>query len=369
MSSLKIRVMVTAAGGGVGLSVLRALKNSSLDLYIVGIDINPWAIGLYSCDKGYLVPPAGDVNYREKIIDICLKESIDILIPGSDPELPHLAELSHQLIAEGVLPLVGSMESVQICRDKQKAYQYFIEKKMPFVKTMLLNDSDNYLEILEMEMPLIIKPAGGSSSKDVHVVFDRKELEQFRGINNFIVQEYLIAQQWKINKFDLSLSSVMLNGSLVQKDEISIQILLDRKGIPFASFCSSNSLKEGVPSTVDPIKGTEAEAIAWKMAETLGEVGLIGPCNFQCKVTDKGPVFFEINPRFTGITAVRALFGFNEVEALIRLFHLHEKLDILRQMLQYDDSLLCSRYVTEYVMNRDKFNLIVKEAVIDNQYD
>jgi carbamoyl-phosphate synthase large subunit len=38
----------------------------------------------------------------------------------------------------------------------------------------------------------------------------------------------------------------------------------------------------------------------------------------QLRLTARGPVTFEINPRFSGGVAMRAHFGFNEVEFAIR---------------------------------------------------
>ena len=42
-----------------------------------------------------------------------------------------------------------------------------------------------------------------------------------------------------------------------------------------------------------------------------------GPVNIQCRKTDDGIIPFEINPRFSGTTPIRALFGVNEVETTI----------------------------------------------------
>jgi carbamoyl-phosphate synthase large subunit len=44
----------------------------------------------------------------------------------------------------------------------------------------------------------------------------------------------------------------------------------------------------------------------------------------QLRQRDGQPVPFEINPRFSGTTAVRARMGFNEVDAAIRHFVLGE---------------------------------------------
>jgi nucleoside-diphosphate-sugar epimerase len=47
-------------------------------------------------------------------------------------------------------------------------------------------------------------------------------------------------------------------------------------------------------------------------------LGLKGPLNIQGRLTENGLKIFEMNPRFTGISGMRALMGFNEVEACIK---------------------------------------------------
>jgi carbamoyl-phosphate synthase large subunit len=49
-----------------------------------------------------------------------------------------------------------------------------------------------------------------------------------------------------------------------------------------------------------------------------------GPCNVQLRLTEQGPVCFEINPRFSGTTPIRAHYGYNEVNAAIGNFLLDE---------------------------------------------
>jgi carbamoyl-phosphate synthase large subunit len=46
----------------------------------------------------------------------------------------------------------------------------------------------------------------------------------------------------------------------------------------------------------------------------------LGPCNVQLRMTDEGPVCFEINPRFSGSAPIRAHFGYNEAEAALEHF-------------------------------------------------
>ena len=44
---------------------------------------------------------------------------------------------------------------------------------------------------------------------------------------------------------------------------------------------------------------------------------VLGATNFQLKLTKKGPVIFEINPRFSGTTHIRSLFGLNEIDIIL----------------------------------------------------
>ena len=50
----------------------------------------------------------------------------------------------------------------------------------------------------------------------------------------------------------------------------------------------------------------------------------IGSLNVQLMLTEAGPVPFEINARFSGTTAVRAHFGFNEPEMALRNYFYRE---------------------------------------------
>ena len=46
-------------------------------------------------------------------------------------------------------------------------------------------------------------------------------------------------------------------------------------------------------------------------------LNLWGPVNIQFKVLEKKVYIFEINPRFSGTTFMRSLFGFNQIDQMI----------------------------------------------------
>jgi carbamoyl-phosphate synthase large subunit len=355
-------IAVTAVGGGVGQSVLRALRLSSLQLNIIGLDANPWGAGLYTADRGYIVSLCREKDYIPKLLDIITREQTKVLISGSDPEVTALANARNEILSHGIMPIVGAIEAVRYCRDKRKGYNFFQKHGFPFVPTVTAKEGIALGK--EVGFPLIIKPAGGSASRGINIVFDEEQLRPFLEREDRIIQEYLVPKKWNKKKKELTPDDVFLEGAIKQTDEISIQILHDHSGQYLGKYTSINVLKDGVPMLIDPVQGLKAEEIAYEMTLLLVEHGLIGPCNLQCKDTEKGPVFFEINTRFTGITAVRAAMGFNEVEAVLRRALYDEPLEDVRKRLKVPDNLVCSRYITEAVIPRGELKTMQKSGTV-----
>ena len=103
----------------------------------------------------------------------------------------------------------------------------------------------------------------------------------------------------------------------------------------------------------------EVKAEVKKVADALGELGVIGPFNMQMRLTKRGAVTFEINPRFSGTTVFRAKMGFNEPELAIRHFLLGEEIG----ELQYKKGVVM-RYWEEVYTSIDEFERLKREKKI-----
>jgi carbamoyl-phosphate synthase large subunit len=360
-------IAVTAVGGGVGQSVLRALRLSSLPLNIIGFDPNPWSAGLYTCWKGYTIPHSGDPSFIERLLEHLHLEKVKVLIPGSDPEVMVIAGAREQFISAGIFPVTGAAATVHLCRDKLAGYRFFRDHGIPFARTAPAEEASALAD--EAGFPLIVKPVGGSASRGISIAFNKEQLRQQLEDGAKIVQEYLIPENWGKKQNELTANDLYENGVLRQTDEISIQMLFDHEGNFLGKFTSRNVLRDGVPMLIDPVAVPQAEEIAHKMALLLVEKGYIGPCNLQCKMTERGPIFFEINPRFTGITAVRAAMGFNEVEAILRRALFNEPLNEVRKSLEISKNLVCSRYITEAVIPREHLETLKRHGSVQGQAD
>ena len=65
-----------------------------------------------------------------------------------------------------------------------------------------------------------------------------------------------------------------------------------------------------------------------KVCEEISEkIGAKAAINIQCRLY-KGKVYvFEINPRYSGTTSIRAMTGYNEPEIMIKKYILNEKVE------------------------------------------
>jgi carbamoyl-phosphate synthase large subunit len=82
----------------------------------------------------------------------------------------------------------------------------------------------------------------------------------------------------------------------------------------------------------------QCEAIAKALGPTA-------PINIQCRLVDGRVIPFEINPRFSGTTSLRAMAGYNEPDVLIRRDVLGETIEpnfpyremtIMRGLLEHE---------------------------------
>jgi carbamoyl-phosphate synthase large subunit len=316
-----ITAVVTGVGGGVGQSIIKGLnlsmdRKGGIEYRIVGTDADAFASGLYRTDVGYTVPRSDEEGYVERIVNIIQEENADILIPGSDPEVLKIAENRQKIKSEGdVEILVSPEETVRIGLDKWKTYKYLDENGFETPHTVL---PENVGEIVDKKgFPVVVKPRTGSASRDLFIVTDQEELDYaLAHSDGVIIQEYIIPEKWgdNLNKSDLRR----------QIDEYSTEVIASKEGEIVNSISNWRKMDKGIPSVAKVRPYDEVRQACEKVARSLD---IVGPLNLQARITEKGPIFFELNTRFSGSTAVRCVAGFNGPDTMVRNLVLDEEVD------------------------------------------
>ncbi len=97
-----MNVLITSASRKVGL--VRAFQ-SALARHgggcVVAVDTSPFAPALYLADRHFLVPPTTDPHFIDQIAELCQRESVGLIVPTRDEELPIFAAARSRLERQG----------------------------------------------------------------------------------------------------------------------------------------------------------------------------------------------------------------------------------------------------------------------------
>lgn len=327
-NSKRIRVLVTAiSGGSLGDQIFETLKLAEthsnvkpiLDYYIVTTNIEPAKSGLYETDVGYLVPRSDNKSYILRILAICRKEKIQVVIPGSEPELNVISQNREKFTKNNILVLINSREVIEICQDKLKTMDFLKKRGLLYPRFEILK---NKTLPKSLRFPVVIKPVkGGGGSRNVFIVQDQEDLDYYSNYYNKqkmipLVQEYVGDSSQEYTVGVLTDFEGKLIGSIALKREVkgdlSVRAIVKNYKPGQKSLVLSSGFSQGFVGDYSKIR-KYCEKIALALDSR-------GPLNIQCRKTPKGIYTMEINPRFSGTSPMRALMGFNEPDVLIRKY-------------------------------------------------
>lgn len=291
-----IKVLVTGAGAVLGQGIFRSLKRSSLDVRLIAADPSPLASALFWADSAYSIPMATDPGYVGAIERLLDEERPDVVLVGTDVELPVFAREREALEqAYGTHIIVSSPEVVAIADDKYRTFEFFRDAGLHPPLSALPEDPDALSALVEaVGFPLVVKPRIGARSVGVSIVRSRAELDStLEGREGLVVQECVGTDATEYT------SSVLVFD-----------------GVPEASIVMRRDLRDG--NTYRAF-AEEHEELNRQVRAFGAALAPYGPANFQFRTDSQGRArVFEINARFSGATPLRAMVGFNEVEMCIR---------------------------------------------------
>lgn len=340
---MKINVLVTGVGGGGhGEQILKALKLAyDLDIYLVGTDVTEFTTGKKLVDQFYVVPPALADNYAVEIIDIIKKHDINFVFHGSEAELTFMSDNRGILEELGVGHPLNSSEVIALCMNKYLSYCKMLELGIDIPKFKKIDTLEDIQDI--NFYPLVLKPNTGSGgSAGVSIVTTQEECELITrymlldGID-IIAQAYVGDHECEYTIGVSSDATENILGSIAIKRRITNALSTYKKiRRDGNTYVISSGLSQGDICHNPPLQ-EQAEHIA-KMLQSKG------PMNIQCREINGKLMIFEINPRLSGTTSLRAMAGYNEPEAMLKQFVLKKSSDY-----SYKD-LLIGRTISEVII-------------------
>jgi carbamoyl-phosphate synthase large subunit len=316
-----ISILVTGvAGGTIGEQAVKALRCGLLPYRIVGTNVTPTHVRAGFVEAWETLPPAEDPAYPGSVSKLIRKHGIQFVIPGSEPELLRLARDRSSLEAEGARLLANSLEIIGTCTDKGKTFRTLSALGVRIPATFEIQDLSDVSRIPSL-YPFVVKPAHGGGSAAVFLAQTEEELRFFVEYHlrygwRSVVQEYVGAATDEYTVGVLHFPNGACAGTVVMHRQI-LSGLSHRFRVPNRTgrrelgetLAISSGISQGEIGDFPEIRKT-AEAIA-------GGLGSVGPMNLQGRWDGRQFVPFEINPRFSATSSMRAMAGFNEPEILI----------------------------------------------------
>ena len=308
-----MNILVTAAGGGVGQAILNSLARCN-GHRVVAVDPYGSAAGLRfeNVAQRYLVPLAADGGYSADILRICEVEKIGLIFPGSDPELLPLAHLRPMLLRDyDTEVMVGSPHAVALARDKLESMRYLNSSPCIAADTIPLL---SYHDLFALDLPCVIKPRWGSNSVGVAVLHTPldctrwwAEYQQTERPAEMVVQEYLEGAEYTCTVLIGRGSRILDSLELWREPRLGPKLLtISRRSVDIPR------LREA------------ARQAALAFCKVTGDGGfdtMQGAVNVQARWDkNRGPVIFEVNPRFPGSTNICTGLGMNGPKMLAEHF-------------------------------------------------
>lgn len=160
---------------------------------VVATDCSNLAPAIYEADKYYIVSKIEDVNYINKLLEICKKEKINAIFSLIDPELSLISKNKNKFTEIGVTPLVSDYDIVEMAFDKYNMYKYLKKNGYKTAKTYI-NKEEFYIDLDngDINFPVFVKPNRGSASINISKVTTKEEIDLlFDLYDNLVIQEFL----------------------------------------------------------------------------------------------------------------------------------------------------------------------------------
>jgi carbamoyl-phosphate synthase large subunit len=312
---MKKNILVTGVGGrSVGSGVLHALTRStsaSKGMWnVIAADADPFSWGLYKTDTNVILPYASAENYIERLIEIIGELKIDAVIPGTEVELE---TMSNSAIRLPVPIIANRKELIPLMMDKERMRQKLKELQLPFIPDYPIEQWETAGK--EFGYPLVAKPSVGTGgSRGLAILLNDSDaaayLKNADSQCKAIVQPYIGDFNSEYTVGVLSDKSGKLVDSIVmQRKLIGLSQLAARKHSN-RTYAISTGYSQGYFIKDEQIQN---------FCETISSmIGSRGALNIQLRKQGDVIYIFEIHPRFSGTTPMRADVGFNEPEILLQ---------------------------------------------------
>lgn len=308
-----ITVLLTGCGAPGAPGIIKCLrKNGEREIRIVGVDMNENAGARGMVDAFYTVPAAKADNFIDCILEICMKEKVDLVEPIVTRELMKFALSRERFEEKGIKLAVMSPETLEIVNNKANLLTAVKKAGLPCPEFRVVH-SVGELETACAELgypakAVCVKGAEGNGSRGVRIVdpyVSRYDLF-FNSKPSSMNISYEELIRTLSEKPEIPEMLVMEN---LPGEEYGIDVLCDNGEVLIElgryNYSVNSSIPQGCVIELREEASAQAKAICRQFC-------IDGNANFDFKYDREGRLrLIEINPRLSATIVSYAAAGVN----------------------------------------------------------
>jgi len=308
---------MTCVGGQLSPFLLKALKSCErVDVRVVGVDGQVQVPGGIYADAYHQVPLGNSPEYPARLMEICEKEDVTIVLPTSDEEALSLSAVSADFAAKGITVCCPPADKALFMANKGDMYDWLAGQGLPLPQYHRVTSPDELVlaarELGYPERDFVVKPCVARGGRGVWVISSRKtsmeELNRGLSIDSMTLETYLEAA--RTGTFVELLAMPNLTGDMFDVDILNVggatRYVVPRRRYHVRTTPFRGCYLDNHPGVLD---------LARLMQETLNLPYLF---DFDIILDGEGaPWLLEVNPRISGSVAVTVLSGVNLLEFLV----------------------------------------------------
>jgi carbamoyl-phosphate synthase large subunit len=281
-----------------------------------------YTYSLSHADDYVITPLIYDANYISFLLNYCKEKDISAIISLFDIDLYILAENKSVFAKNGIKVIVADTESIAICNDKWKTYEFLQDCKIKCPKTYnTICDIEEALRSEEVCYPIIIKPRWGMGSIGIYIAENEVELKVLSNkVQRAIFDSYL---KYESNQ---DAEKCVIYQEKIIGQECGLDILNDFDAKLVSVVAKQKvSMRAGETDIAEVIDNKEFLPLAKTLSSKLKHIGNLDVDVFK---TSEGELFvLELNCRFGGQYPFSHLAGVNFPKQIVKWL-LGEKTDI-----------------------------------------
>ncbi len=296
----RIKILVTGAGApGIYGTIQSLIKNPEKRKFdIITVDVNQPVPGAKFSKKFYRIPYPDNTEFIDKILEICKREKVEIILPQVTKELPVFAENKKIFEENGITPIISEKKAIDIANNKRKLLKFSKSIGLTTPKFLYANSLEEIKEaIYELGYPnkrVIIKPSISSGMRGFRIISEKQIKRDFFGEKPYnttltikqleeifedkgremLIMEYLPGEEYSVDTLSYKNQPIIIS----PRKRCKV-----RSGVSFDTILEKN------------------EKIIEKTNILLKKIGLQYINGFQYILSEKEePMLIESNPRIQG---------------------------------------------------------------------